>query len=191
MIEDIGSGDTFYFQEGHPGREYICLKKRKTPAIPIIYKPNDYDINLDKLHVFDEHIDYETKQLREKYALLALILFLPFREKKDLCNENESFWEAFTTSKRQYMWKKGFDILQNIQDKYNLSKIRKPKDQLHKDTKYMGDECECNDDGNENENDDIYEDLLNSLDDQPDELESIQTLNDDHLVEKCNLEILR
>ena len=65
---------------------------------------------------------------------------------KILCDENETFWDVFTISIRHCIWKKGFDILQNIQDKYNLSKIRKPKDRLQQETIYMGDECQCDKD---------------------------------------------
>lgn len=56
---------------------------------------------MDQLHLFDKLIDNETKQLKEKYALLASILFLPFCQKEDLHSENETFWEAFTAAPDQ------------------------------------------------------------------------------------------
>ena len=83
-----------------------------------------------------------------------------------MCDENETFWDAFTISKRHCIWKKGFDILQNIQDKYNLSKIRKPKDRLQQETVYMGDECQCDKDKSEIPNDNVLEEMLQCFDEQ-------------------------
>ena len=64
----------------------------------------------------------------EMYAKIALLMFYPFRQLNDLkCDE--SYWKIFHNDLEKHInkedtifWKKGFEILQNTQDKSTLER---------------------------------------------------------------------
>jgi len=63
------------------------------------------------------------------YAKMALIMFYPFRELSDLTCIGESYWRTFHQELKSHhskkvtkFRKKGFEILQNIQDRLTLQK---------------------------------------------------------------------
>jgi hypothetical protein len=65
---------------------------------------------------------------REMYAKIALLMFYPFRQLNDL-KYNGSYWKLFhnelerhNNNKETVLWKKGFEILQNIQARSTLEK---------------------------------------------------------------------
>ena len=89
----IAGNMSYMFIEGHPGRHYCYLKKRKIPVIPVMStSTSKIDINL--LQVLNEDPSLNTKILREKYAKDAIMLFLPFRERTDLL-ANGTHWQKF------------------------------------------------------------------------------------------------
>ena len=75
-IEMIESGTVLYFQPEHPGQEIVCLQKLKNFRVPKIFRNKDIDFNL--LLVNENHVNDNVISLREHYAQVALILFLPF-----------------------------------------------------------------------------------------------------------------
>ena len=82
--------------------------------------------------------DEITIKKREMYAKMALIMFYPFRELSDLTCIGESYWRTFHheltshhSKKVTKFWKKGFEILQNIQDRLTLQKhLKCPQDPI-------------------------------------------------------------
>ncbi len=66
---------------------------------------------------------------------MTLIMFYPFRELSDLTCIGESYWKTFqqeltSQHKKEFMkfWKKGFEILQTIQDRLTLQKnLKRPR----------------------------------------------------------------
>ena len=84
----------------------------------------------------DNDVELKVKDLIENYARKALLLFLPFRDKDDLVtNDTNSYWDKFKNAKRfNQLYPKALDILQNIQDKHNATKIKKRGDWLHQNT---------------------------------------------------------
>jgi NADPH-dependent glutamate synthase beta subunit-like oxidoreductase len=72
------------------------------------------------------------------YAKMALIMFYPFHELSDLTCIGESYWKTFQQELTSHhkkevtkFWKKGFKILQNIQDRLTLQKIlKRPRDSI-------------------------------------------------------------
>ena len=79
----------------------------------------------------DENPSDDVIEAREEYAMMALLLFYPFRTQSDLV-ESGSFWKKYISSVRDgSFWPKGLDILQNIQDiHYNCSQMEKPVDPI-------------------------------------------------------------
>ena len=62
------------------------------------------------------YVSEETKDLREAYALNALILFVPFRSLEDFQDTpSKLYWDKFIfLLDNNKIWPKGFEILQNI-----------------------------------------------------------------------------
>ncbi len=70
----------------------------------------------------------KTHDAREMYAKMALLMFYPFRQLKDL-KVDGSYWRQFhkqlqchLKQKHTKFWEKGFEILQNIEDRTTLQK---------------------------------------------------------------------
>ncbi len=69
---------------------------------------------------------------------MALILFYPFRELSDLTCIGGSYWKRFNQELTSHhneedtkFWKKGFEILKNIQDRLTLQKhLKCPRDPI-------------------------------------------------------------
>jgi hypothetical protein len=74
---------------------------------------------------------------REVYAKMALMMFYPFRKLYDLTYD-KSYWKKFhqeltshNKNEETIFWKKGFEILQNIQDRDTLQKhVRRARDPI-------------------------------------------------------------
>jgi hypothetical protein len=74
---------------------------------------------------------------REVYAKMALMMFYPFRKLSDLTSD-KSYWKKFhqeltnhNKNEETIFWKKGFEILQNIQDRDTLQKhVRRARDPI-------------------------------------------------------------
>ena len=119
--------DNLRFKKEHPGYKFVKLKRTKHIKVPIIYSSQFDDIELLEMEKNQNDIGYDVKKLRENYARKALLLFLPFRNKDDLVNQNtNSYWDKFEDAKRfNQLYPKALDILQNIQDRHNANKIKK------------------------------------------------------------------
>ena len=82
-----------------------------------------------------KNVDGETNHLREVYAKVALLMFYPHRKLNNL-KKRGSYWTMFLHNLKLYrreektpFWKKGFQILQNIQDRMTLDqKMKRAKD---------------------------------------------------------------
>ena len=79
--------------------------------------------NSFKPQICNSECDENTHDKREDYAKIALMMFYPFRKLEDL-QLNGSYWnlffrelQLFKKNERTTMWKKGFDILQNIENR--------------------------------------------------------------------------
>ena len=84
--------------------------------------------------------DENTAELREEYAKLALLMFYPLWKLEDIQIDG-SYWNLFQRelfvfkwNEKTTMWKKGFEILQNIENRHLLQRDT-PK-QLDYITKY-------------------------------------------------------
>ena len=64
---------------------------------------------------------------QEKYEKMAMILFYPFRELQELKFEDtDKYWEKYQQIQQQgKLYKDAINVLQNIQDKNQLQKLKR------------------------------------------------------------------
>lgn len=143
---DNHQGPTFRYSfiKAHPGYNFSHLVKRQKEVIPIITIPRGKLGRIEHLELETTHPTEETSLIRENYAKMALMMFYPFRTLDDL-KKNDSYWLLFESELKQFkegyhttFWRRGFVILQNIQDKYTLEKkikLHRARDPITTNTK--------------------------------------------------------
>jgi hypothetical protein len=94
------------------------------------------------LDIDNEYPQYGIQHTREVYAKTALLLFHPLHSQSDL-TINGSYWTKFMVELRKKhknmhtkFYDKGFEILQNIDDRLTMQKHgKRPKDEIDRRTK--------------------------------------------------------
>jgi len=121
----------FAFKESHPGNHFSHLAKLKKWVIPKVYIPEDKLCRVEHLKLAQDDVEEETRILRENYAKIALLMFYPHRELRDLTIDN-SYWTLFAIELNNHrdqndtsFWKQGFQILQNIEDRMTMDQSSK------------------------------------------------------------------
>ena len=167
-------------EEGHPGHGYAYLKENTHCKIPLMSVPDGHLCQLKDLCLDSEEVVPETDECRERYAQTALLLFHPFRCLENLQTDG-SYWRKFNNSRVRHFliagercshgsggsrpintlgacfWEKGFDILQNIEEKVSVSKSSsRTMDKLTFNTNFNQEE----DDNSNNKKGDADEDVL-------------------------------
>jgi hypothetical protein len=129
----------FRFNREHPGYEFSCLSQKKKECIPKLHYSNKFpDIYELEMENGNNVVDF-VKELRESYAIKAMLIFFPFREKEDLLQGHECMWDSFLEQKGRLksfltegddrcntvplLYHHSLQILQNIQDLINIKKI--------------------------------------------------------------------
>ena len=120
--------ETNEFSESHPGYAYSCLKKLKIQTITKISLPGNKLCPIEELELHKIKSTEQSHDKREMYAKMALLMFYPFRTLNNI-KLNGSYWNLFNKErlchfqqKKTKFWTKGFDILQNIEDRSNIQK---------------------------------------------------------------------
>jgi len=127
----------FAFSDSHPGKKFSHLAKLVLPVIPKVSLPKGKLCKIEDLELNSSNPSVETVSCREDYAKMALLMFYPFRHKDEL-KLNGSYWEKFNKERETWIgqknanspittefWPKGFEILQNMQDRMTLEKKMK------------------------------------------------------------------
>ena len=130
------------FIEGHEARMFTKLSKLKQWVVPMMFYDGDRICKIELLDLGRTETNPIAKEFREEYAKTALMMFYPFRDKADLMINN-SHWILFEQELNKYnngeptvFWKKGFEILQNIEDRKNLQhNIEKREDKVTRETR--------------------------------------------------------
>jgi len=133
-----GGVNKYKFKRSHTGYKFSHLTELKHPTIPKISMPGDKLCPIEELEFHVTNPNEITIKKREIYAKMALIMFYPFRGLSDLTCIGESYWKTFHqeltshhSKKVTKFWKKGFEILQNIQDRLTLQKhLKRPQDPI-------------------------------------------------------------
>ena len=122
------SVDTYEFSESHPGFKFSHLSKIKHSTIPRIALPPNKLCSMEELELQHDNSTEKTHDAREMYAKMALLMFYPFRQLKDL-KVDGSYWRQFhkqlqcqLKQKHTKFWENGFELLQNIEDRATLQK---------------------------------------------------------------------
>jgi len=115
--------ERYRFIEGHPGQEFAYLAKLKLPAVAVVSLPKGKLCLVRDLELDTDTPSDVVKDKRNDYAKMALMMFYPFRELKDLKKDN-SYWNRFEEERARHFegkettfWKIGFEILQNMEDR--------------------------------------------------------------------------
>eukprot|EP00956_Cyclotella_meneghiniana_P018737 scaffold31477_cov36-Cyclotella_meneghiniana.AAC.2 len=130
------------FIDGHEARYFTKLSKLKQWVVPMMFYDGDTICNIELLDLGRTETNPIAKEFREEYAKTALMMFYPFRDKTDLMIDN-SHWILFEQELNKYnngeptlFWQKGFEILQNIEDRKNLQhNIEKRDDKVSRETR--------------------------------------------------------
>ena len=154
--------DEMYFTEDHPGRRYCFLKKNKREVVPRLSMPNGYISDIGKMELDDDNPSISALKRRKEYAMVALILFLPFRNSSifSITDTDSSLWGKYQRLLYQSQspqhnvcnfFPYGIRILQNMQDMIQSRKCKTPADPLQSETILRSDngkviERECDDD---------------------------------------------
>lgn len=125
------------FKESHPGFKFSYLWESKHIRIPKISLPKNRLCDIEALKIGENEVDDQTTQCREDYAKFALIMFYPYREIRNI-KLHDSYWKLFMKEYHEHkhgrptkFWKKGFEILQNIQDRLTLEKeLKRARDPI-------------------------------------------------------------
>ena len=130
----VESKTTFNLMEEHPSHKYMVMTRRKHILIPCISSVNLLP-NIKDLNNHHEASDKGTTELRERYAIIVMLLFYPFRSIDDL-HIDDSYWKKYReVIAANGLSKKSLEVIQNIQDvSYNCSNIAKVKDELETTT---------------------------------------------------------
>jgi len=135
----------FTFSQNHPGKSFSKLAKLRIPVIPKVSLPKHKLCKVEDLQVNSSRPSVEALACREDYAKMALLMFYPFRNLEDL-KPNGSYWETFNRERETWIgqkntnspiatkfWPKGFEILQNMQDRLTLEKqVKRARDPITK-----------------------------------------------------------
>jgi len=128
--------------ETHPGHKFSHLIQLRFPSIPRIALPRGKLCPLDELDLKCTNPPHHVVCKREMYAKMALLMFNRFQQSNDLKSDG-SHWRLFHNELRKHInkettvfWKKGFEILQNIQDRSTLEKhVKRARDPISMTTK--------------------------------------------------------
>ena len=130
------------FINGHEARMFTKLSKLKQWVVPMMFYDGERICKIELLDLGRTETNPIAKEFREEYAKTALMMFYPFRDKTDLMINN-SHWMLFEQELNKYnsgeptvFWQKGFEILQNIEDRKNLQhNIEKREDKVTRETR--------------------------------------------------------
>ena len=149
----------YSFIASHPGYHFSVLAKLKKTVIPKVFLPIDSLCPIEDLAIFRVEPTKSIKKAREKYALMALLMFYPFRKLEDL-QLNKRHWPLYKRELDIYeqwkecgshgepvglqFWKDGFQMLQNMEDRKTLDKYAKrARDVITKLTEPPPPEVKC------------------------------------------------
>ena len=136
------NADESEFTKGHEARMYTKMIKRTQWVVPMMFYDGDSLCNMEHLQLGHSEANPIAQELREEYAKVALMMFYPFRNKNDLLL-NDNHWDLFeqelnrhNNGEKTLFWSKGFEILQNIENRRNLQhNIERREDTVTRNTR--------------------------------------------------------
>ena len=133
----VKGAEKYKFRESHPDYNFSYLTKLKHPTIPRISLPPGKLCSLEELELQKDKPTEESCDKRKMYEKMALLMFYPFRQLNELTCAG-SYWKKFYKELQHHLnkettqfWKKGFNILQNIEDRSTLQKhLKRARDPI-------------------------------------------------------------
>ena len=139
-----------HFWEDHPSKKRSHMRELKHIQVPVIYSKQSFP-DIASLELYTQKPPSENAKLqREYYAKVALLLFYPFRGLDELRHPDDgTFWSKYKSARDSgELWSfdprrplgddtnssRALEVLQNIQDKLNCKKMKRPKDTIAQTT---------------------------------------------------------
>ena len=153
----------YKFLPEHPGREFSYVKRNKLECIPVISLPKDGLCCIKDMEIGVDDPNPSVVEKRERYAMLAMLMFYPFRTLDDLKGEDGTYWSTFqsilghineeddTDDMYHTFYEFGMDILHNMDERESIKSMKSAIEPLVKRTVFIQSEA---DNGNRNDNDD-------------------------------------
>ena len=104
--------ERYRFIEGHPGQEFAYIIKLKLSAVVVTSLPKGKLCLVRDLELDTDTPSDVVKDKRNDYAKMALMMFYPFRELKDLKKDN-SYWNRFEEERARHLEGKETYILED------------------------------------------------------------------------------
>jgi hypothetical protein len=121
------SKEVYEFSETHPGHEFSHLMKSKHKTVPRIALPTETVCPLKDLQLNTMKPTEESLEKREIYAKMALLMSILLglwltSPLKEAIGKKSQELQRHLEHKDTEFWHKGFDVLQNINDRMTLEK---------------------------------------------------------------------
>jgi hypothetical protein len=122
------SSQTYEFSDSHPGYKFSHLSKSKHSTIPRITLPQNKLCFLEEFELQHTNSTEKSHDKQEMYAKMALLMFYPYQKLNDfdrqwkLLEKFHQELQCHLLKKYTKFWEKGFEILQNIEDRATLEK---------------------------------------------------------------------
>lgn len=163
-----GQKSIYEFRNDHPGREFSFIQKRSLDTIPVISLPDNGLCRIEELEFGSIDPSTSAVDKREKYALLSMLMFYPFRSLDDLKGDDGTYWTKFSSllshSDRDdkmnvdlmnvdnhSLYEFGIDILYNIEERQAIQSMKSASELLTKQTIYEASDSD-NDNAHRNSN---------------------------------------
>ena len=118
------------FHVSHPCADFYGVQEKTKPTIPDVPFCALPDlVNVGPLMSDPKDATESQKFIRERYAALVMILFVPYREPQDL-KRNDSFLEKYRSIISNCSHTLRTDIVQNFQNCHNALRVERAKDPL-------------------------------------------------------------
>ena len=141
--EEFSTEKHYYnFDEHHPGYHYAKLGKLKRSRVPVLYYQKGLP-DIEKCKIHDEHVSSETEYARNEYATVMLLLFSKFRFRDDIPVFEERWNKFCHLVDMKLLYPEAQQIMQNIQNVHNSTKLSTPKDQVHLETYLRETDKQC------------------------------------------------
>jgi hypothetical protein len=126
---------TYEFSDSHPGYKFSHLSKLKHSTIPRIALPQNKLCSLEELELQHTNSTEKSQDRQEMYKKMALLMFNPYQKLNNL-TDDRNYWRKIheelqycLLKKYTKLWEKGFEILQNIEDRATLQKhVKRARD---------------------------------------------------------------
>jgi hypothetical protein len=127
----------YEFSDSHPGYKFGHLSELKHSTISRIALPQNKLCSLEEFELQHTNSAEKLHDKQEMYAKMALLMFYPYQKLNDMTDDGSNWkkihskLQCHLLKKYTTFWEKGFEILQNIEDRATLQKyVKRARDPI-------------------------------------------------------------